>query len=105
MTSSPSVGRESSARDDAEGAALIEANVERVVRLITNCAQHMAAKLNASVYLVGSILHNPWPRDCDVRVIVADHEFGQRFGHTLKPTERRGWTHCIAWDEDGPSQR
>ena len=45
------------------------------------------------------------PRDCDVRVIVADHEFAARFGHEVKPTEKPGWTHCIAWDEDGPSQR
>jgi hypothetical protein len=83
----------------------IEANVERITRLSSNAARHMAAKLNGRVYLTGSTLHNPSPRDCDVRVIVADHEFGARYGLQMKPTTKEGWTHCIAWDEDGPTQR
>ncbi len=89
----------------------IEANVERITRLISNSARHMAAKLNGAVYLVGSTLHNPSPRDCDIRVVVADAEFGARYGLTMKPTTKapepgsHGWTHCIAWNEDGPTQR
>jgi hypothetical protein len=95
--------------DDA--ASTIEANVDRIVRLITNSAQHMAAKLNGQVYLVGSSLHKPAPRDCDVRVIVADHEFAARFGFEVKrcdeaPTKHRlGRTAKVHWDDDGPSQR
>lgn len=86
-------------------ATTIEANVERIVRLARISAQHMAAKLNGAVYLVGSTLHHPSPRDCDIRVVVPDHEFGAGFGLVMKPTTKAGWTHCIAWNEDGPSQR
>lgn len=86
-------------------AAQIEENVSKYCALLSNNARHMAGRLGGRVYLIGSVMYNPAPRDVDVRIVVPDHEFGIRYGMEMKPTEREGYTHCIAWDEDGPTQR
>lgn len=71
---------------------------------------HMAARFNGPVYLLGSILHNPAPRDVDVRIVVHDHEFAARYGMEMKPCDQPatddlpGRTAKVFWDEDGPTQ-
>lgn len=71
----------------------------------------MAAKYAGRVYLLGSVLHTPNPRDIDIRIVVADHEFAARYGHEIrplpKPIERGAVTtvNGVCWDEDGPTQR
>ena len=72
---------------DAEKAEKIETRVTLVVEKLTDWARHMAARFNGAVYLVGSTLHNPLARDCDVRIIVPDHEFAARYGMELHQTE------------------
>lgn len=97
---------------DRETAERIEANVERVVFLSKDWARHMAARLNARVYLVGSTLHAPEPRDCDIRLILLDHEFAARYGMPMvaipveMQRERNGVTRtsAVPFDE-GVTQR
>jgi hypothetical protein len=43
-------------------------------------ANQIAARFNAPVYLVGSSLHEPKPRDTDVVVILPDKIFYTRYG-------------------------
>lgn len=92
-------------RDHSGSPAIIEANVARIVQGLRVWANHMAGRYNGCVYLLGSTLQNPEPRDCDIRIVMDDHEFGARYGLEMKPTTKEGWTRCIAWDEDGPTQR
>lgn len=104
--------------DDAElavMAATIEANVAMVRAQLDDWARHMAGRFNGAVYLVGSILHHPAPRDCDVRIVIADHEFAARYGNAMErvefnefhPMAKRGLVsaECVRWCEDGPTQR
>ncbi len=80
-------------------------------------ARHMAARYNGRVYLTGSVLRNPAPRDVDVRIVVQDTEFAARYGNTLRQ-ETLGEHHpyrkrheaivamaCVPWSEEGPTQR
>jgi hypothetical protein len=83
----------------------IEGMVEHVQLSLAKWALHMAARLNGTVYLIGSVLHHPDPRDIDIRIVLDDSEFGHRYGMERKPTDRPGYTKCIAWDEDPPPQR
>ena len=96
-------------------AEAVEANVAEIRQSLTVWARHMAGRYNGPVYLTGSTLHNPDPRDCDVRIVVDDHEFAARYGVPLHRTEfneyhkysKRGLVagDCCNWDKDGPSQR
>lgn len=47
-------------------------------------ANYIAARYNAPVYLVGSVLQKPTPRDIDIRVVVRDAEFTGRYGVTVE---------------------
>lgn len=95
--------------------AQIEANVERIREQLDVWARHMAARYNGPVYLTGSTLHNPSPRDVDLRVVMLDEEFAARYGNeqTLKVDEkhhycqRRGLAGAtiIDWHAQGPTQR
>lgn len=97
--------------DERPDAQKIEDRVDTLVEKLTNWARHMAARYNGTVYLVGSVLHNPEPRDVDIRIVIHDHEFAARYGMEMKPcneppTETRlGRTAKIHWNEDGPTQR
>jgi hypothetical protein len=99
-------------------AELIEANVKRITAGLHahGWALHMVARFNGPVYLLGSVLHKPAPRDIDIRIVVPDSEFAARYGHTLVQTEldqyhpfrkERSMTTAsiVRWDEDGPTQR
>lgn len=98
-------------------AAVIEANVGAIVAKLDNWAKHMAARYNGRVLLVGSTLHHPSPRDCDIRIIVSDDEFAARYGMELRQTELTEWhplkkrrpelcsARLVHWDADGPTQR
>ncbi len=94
-----------------ERIARIEANVERIVADLANWSLHMAGRFAGTVYLVGSVLHTPEPRDIDIRIVVPDHEFGARYGMEMKPVDepptetRLGRTAKILWDDDLPPQR
>jgi hypothetical protein len=96
----------------AEMAGVIEQRVERVVERLTDWARHMAARFNGPVYLVGSTLHNPTPRDIDIRIVIADHEFAARYDMPMveipeeKRRERDGVTRtkAVPFDE-GVTQR
>lgn len=94
----------------------IEANVANVISKFTpQWANHMAARYDGPVYLVGSILHNPNPRDYDIRILVEDTDFAARYGMALYKMdspkgslqEQSGIVsgNYIKWYEDGPSQR
>ena len=97
--------------------ATIEAHVDRVKAALAVWARHMAARYNAPVYLTGSTLHKPDPRDCDVRIVIADDEFAARYGNALHqttfdeghPYRKRHpnilGCNTVHWDEDGPTQR
>lgn len=98
--------------DEAAMAAKIEANVAEIREKLRTWATHMAGRYNAPLYLTGSTLHNPAPRDCDIRIVIADHEFAARYGHELrefeKPIERKGRNTVhkgVHWDAEGPTQR
>ena len=98
-------------------AARIEANVAKVRETLDIWARHMAARYNGPVYLLGSILTNPTPRDYDIRIVIQDHEFAARYGNTLVQTDlaehhpvRRRFPELLSmklveWDREGPSQR
>jgi hypothetical protein len=94
---------------------IVEANVAFVCEKLKSWARHMAARYNAPVYLVGSTLHSPTPRDCDIRIVVVDHYFAARYGVELEHREfgehhpmRKLHGLCagrvVRWEEDGPSQ-
>jgi hypothetical protein len=102
--------------DYAAKAAIIEAQVARAVEKLSDWARHMAGRFNGAVYLVGSFLHHPDPRDCDIRIVIPDHEFAIRYGMAMERVEfnefhplrkRRGILsgECVRWSEDGPTQR
>jgi len=98
-----------------EMAATIEATVARVRDTLDVWARHIAARYNGPVYLCGSVLHNPAPRDIDIRVVIADHEFAARYGNectreideTHHYCKRKGLasSKAIDWDAQGPTQR
>lgn len=104
-------------RTEAEleaGGRQVEANVAVVREKLADWAKHMAAHYNGTVYLLGSTLHNPTPRDCDIRIVIADDEFAARYGmdrvqrETLRGTalHDRGVVSSLAVDwSSGPSQR
>lgn len=56
-------------------------------------------------YLVGSALVRADYRDVDVRLILPDDEFAQRFGAITNPRyENACWNaHCVAWTHFGQS--
>ena len=102
---------------EAEAVELIEGNVAALREGLAVWARHMAARYNGPVYLLGSTLHNPAPRDTDIRIVVEDHEFAARYDVPLHHFEELPEHHPIRqrssivggnfckWDEDGPSQR
>lgn len=62
-------------------------------------ANMLAARFGAPVWLVGSALREPLPRDVDVRVVLAEEDFRARYG------EPGAWAedaHSPAW---GPARR
>lgn len=75
----------------------------------------MAARYNGPVYLCGSVLVKPEPRDIDIRIVIQDNSFAARYGNTLVPTEfneyhkyhKRGLvkSNTVEWDKEGPTQR
>jgi hypothetical protein len=90
----------------------IRRNVHHVRATIGAHARHWAARYNGPVYLIGSTLHNPTPRDCDIRILVPDHEFAARYGHELVKKDnpfpaRPEITSAMVVDfvTDGPTQR
>ena len=103
--------------NEADAAVAIEAHVAKIRADLDLWARHMAARYNGPVYLLGSVLHNPQPRDIDIRIVVRDHEFAARYGQPLHrldpipdthPLRRR--TSLVAgnfcdWNADGPTQR
>lgn len=98
--------------NEADALQQIAENIAHVMRGASSYARHWAARYNGPVYLVGSTLHSPTPRDCDIRVIVEDHEFAARFGHELVKREnpfrdRPEITSGMVVDfvTDGPTQR
>jgi hypothetical protein len=102
----------SETRDNAEAVARIEERVEIIRTKLADWSRHMAARFNGAVYLVGSTLHNPDPRDTDIRIVVADHEFAARYGMPFaeipeaERRERNGVTRTqgVRFD-DGVTQR
>lgn len=68
-----------------------------VAPLLEGWANWLASRFNAPVYLVGSALVKERPRDVDIRVIMPDDEFCQRYGI-------RHWTdtELIGWDVSPP---
>jgi hypothetical protein len=56
-------------------------------------AAYMAARFNAPVYLVGSALTRPDPRDIDIRIVISDSQFKARYGQDE-----------LSWINDGPGQ-
>lgn len=101
---------------EAEGAKIIEDRMAAMLPELTVWARYMAARFNAPVYLLGSVLTNPECRDIDIRIVVQDHELAARYGHTLAQQEfaeshpyrkRRGTTsaNVVRYSEDGPTQR
>lgn len=54
-------------------------------------ANQMAARFGRPVYLVGSALHEPRPRDYDVRVVLSNQEFTDRYGIELDVYETSLW--------------
>lgn len=102
--------------DVIEGAKTIERNVGHLRERLGAWAAHMAARYNGPVYLCGSTLHHPTPRDCDIRIIMSDTTFGARYGMELHPMDldefhplrkRRGLVRSsvIRWSDEGPTQR
>lgn len=45
-------------------------------------AKYWASRFDGPVYLIGSCLHSPTPRDIDLRVLCPDDQFFYRFGFT-----------------------
>jgi len=98
-----------------EEAARIEANVAYVLDALDCNARHLAARYSAPVYLVGSTLHHPNPRDCDIRVLVEDQEFAARYGMEWHQRETQAGTllhkrgivaaRIVDFTNDGPTQR
>lgn len=101
--------------DDQAQREAIEKNVGRIVARLNGWALHMAARFNGTVHLVGSVLHNPSPRDVDIRLVIDDHNFAARYGMELHqqeftehhPLAKRGLVsgRVVKWDDDPPSQR
>jgi hypothetical protein len=96
----------------AQALKTIRRNIENLRAKISATARHWAARYNAPVYLVGSTLHNPTPRDCDIRIVVPDHEFAARYGHALvqKANPFRDRPEIVSaqvvdFMADGPTQR
>lgn len=90
----------------------IRRNVNWIKMTLSADARHWAARYNGAVYLLGSTLHNPTPRDCDIRIVIDDHEFAARYGHTLvekdspfheRPEITR--SRVVDFCTDGPTQR
>jgi hypothetical protein len=95
-----------------EAAKVITENISILTLAISAHARHWAARYNGRVYLIGSTLHSPTPRDVDVRIIVEDHEFAARYGHLLvrkeKPFHERPEiveANVVDFCTDGPTQR
>jgi hypothetical protein len=49
-------------------------------QLLEGWANHIAGRFNAPVYLVGSALREERPRDIDIRIVLTDEAFMQRYG-------------------------
>jgi hypothetical protein len=64
---------------------VIEARVAELQAKLSDWARHMAARLNARVYLMGSVLQNPSPRDIDIRIVIEDDEFAARYDMPMEP--------------------
>jgi hypothetical protein len=102
------------ANREQEGREAIEASVDDLIAKLGPWARHMAARYNAPVYLIGSTLHSPTPRDCDVRIVVSDPSFVARYGNNTEYRETRersalrdrGITASdhVLWNEEGPTQ-
>lgn len=85
----------------------IERNVRKVRAALAIDAMHWAARYNAPVYLVGSTLYKPVPRDCDIRITIDDHDFGLRYGMAIMkfPEPRGSWAAGVNWGFEAPTQR
>ncbi|MDB4893122.1 MAG: hypothetical protein JWL61_4977 [Gemmatimonadetes bacterium] len=95
-----------------EKVAAVERHVDAVCEKLRDWSRHMAARFNGAVYLVGSTLHHPTPRDTDIRIVIADHEFAARYDMPMaeipaeKQRERNGVTRTQAVPFDaGITQR
>lgn len=81
----------------------IERNVADIRAKLAPWAPYVAARYNAPVYLVGSTLYNPQPRDCDIRIPINDYEFAARYGMpTVTFAEAKGadghrWVSGVEW--------
>ena len=76
-----------------------------VLRLhLAGWANQMAARFGFPVYLVGSSLTSPDPRDIDVRVVLSDDAFQARYGVLPQHADRDSWGQWGAgskrWGED-----
>lgn len=58
--------------------------------LLLRHANHLAEFYGGPVYLVGSALRKPNPRDYDIVVIIPDTDFFHRYGLTPKDWEKEG---------------
>jgi len=85
----------------------VERNVREIRAALAIDVMHWAARYSASVYLVGSTLHNPTPRDCDLRITIEDHDFAARYGMTIMqfPEPRHRFTAGVNWGYEPPTQR
>jgi hypothetical protein len=54
-------------------------------------ANQMASRFGRPVYLVGSALRLPEPRDYDIRIVVTDEEFTARYGDPYAWAEALWW--------------
>jgi len=54
-------------------------------------ANQMAARFGRPVFLVGSALTSPRPRDYDVRIVLSNDEFSARYGLELEAYEASLW--------------
>jgi hypothetical protein len=63
-------------------------------------AAYIAARYNGPVFLVGSALRVPNPRDIDVRVVIADAEFDGRYGRGATIAWRKGEPIPQPWIDD-----
>jgi len=63
-----------------EPLARVRPAAERLPQYMIGWANQMAARFGRPVFLVGSALRLPDPRDYDVRIVLSDDEFRDRYG-------------------------
>jgi hypothetical protein len=61
-----------------------------LAQILRPWANQIAARFAAPVYLVGSALREEYPRDVDIRIVLTDADFVQRYGISADEPHRIG---------------